>query len=154
MEQDNWMMKLSNTNQIEALKNTNQYTKKFGVVLSDEDVQLLVSERQESLKEQERVEFGKGILPSLIYAFCDSAYIYQDNYVESIVRLQDIFYLYKNESLDDVTDDELIDYMKKCFEGVCQGSLDYLEDTCLEEFARSIREGTRSFIGKYEDEDE
>lgn len=154
MEQENWMIKLSQTSQIESLKKTNQYTEKFGVKLSDTDISVLTSERQNSLKEQERVEFGEGILPSLIYAFCDSAYIYQDNYAESLARLQDIFYLYKNESLDDLTDEELIDYMRSCFDGVCQGSLDYLEDTCLEDFARSIREGTRSFIGKYEDEDE
>jgi len=31
--------------------------------------------------------------------------------------------------------------------------LEYLEDTCLEDFARSIREGTRGFIGKYEEEE-
>jgi len=107
--------------------------------------------RKNSLKEQERIEFGGGILPKLIFAFCDSPFIYQDNYVDTLECLQNIFYLYKNESLDELSDDELIEYMKKHFDNDCQGSLEYLEDTCLEDFARSIRVGTRGFIGKYED---
>lgn len=84
---------------------------------------------------------------------CDSPYIYQDNYLDSLERLQEIFYLYKNESLDEITDDELLDYMKYKFDGICQGSLDYLEDTCLERFARNIRGETRKFFGKYEEDD-
>ena len=149
MEEKNWLLQLSEKNEITAVLNTNQYTERFGLVLSEEEAKLLVQERFESLKEQQRVEFGKGILDKLIYAFCDSAYIFQDNYVDAITRLQEIFYLYKNESMDELTDDELIDYMKDAFENECQGSLDYLEDTCLELFAREIREKTRKFIGRY-----
>ena len=55
------------------------------------------------------------------------------------MRLQESFYLYKNESLDELTDDELLEFMKEAFDGRCQGSLEYLEETVLEEFARNIR---------------
>jgi len=139
--------------QIEVLTKCNQYSQKFGVSLTEKDALTLLDARKNSLKEQERIEFGGGILPKLIFAFCDSPFIYQDNYVDTLESLQNIFYLYKNESLDELTDDELIDYMKKHFDNDCQGSLEYLEDTCLEDFARSIREGTRGFIGKYEEEE-
>lgn len=132
----------------------NQYSEKFGVKLTEKDVLALLEARKNSLREQERIEFGGGILPKLIFAFCDSPYIYQDNYIETIEVLQDIFYLYKNESLDELTDDELIEYMKKHFDGECQGSLEHLEDTCLEKFARSIRNGYRGYIRNYEEEDE
>lgn len=141
-------------NLIQKVLKTNEYTNKFGVSLSEQDAAALLKARKNSLKEQERVEFGEGILPKLIFVFCDSPYIYQDNYADSLEALQDIFYLYKNESLDELTDDELIDYMKKKFEGECQGSLEYLEDTCLEKFARDIRRGTWNPNRKYEDEDE
>lgn len=135
---------LTNTQeQVNALVNTNSYTQKFGVRLTQEEAKELVVSRKENLIEQGRIEFGEGVLTKLIFAFCDSPYIYQDNYVESIERLQEIFYLYKNESLDEVTDDELIDFMKNQFEGKCQGSLDYLEDTSLEEYARWIRRRDR-----------
>lgn len=140
--------------QIKKITECNQYTEKFGVQLSEQDALELVACRKNSLKEQERVEFGEGILPKLIFAFCDSPYIYQDNYTDTIATLQDIFYLYKNESLDELSDDELIEYMKQAFEGECQGSLEHLEDTCLEKFARAIRCNHHGFIGKQEDEDE
>ncbi|WP_238483719.1 DUF6323 family protein [Anaerosporobacter faecicola] len=127
--------------QKENLMNCNTYTTKFGLRLSEQEAQELLVERKESLKREGRIEFGEGILTKLIYAFCDSAYIYQDNYVDTIERLQEIFYLYKNECLDEITDDELIAYMKERFEGICQGDLEYLEDTALESIARKIRRG-------------
>lgn len=126
-------------NQLESVIKCNQYTKKFGLQLSKEEAEILLKDRNDSLKIQERIEFGEGILSKLIFAFCDSPYIYQDNYVDTIGRLQDIFYLYKNESLDELTDDELIEYMKLQFDTQCQGSLEYLEDTSLEIFCRKIR---------------
>lgn len=153
MEENNWIELLNSQTGIQSILQTNQYTKQFGVTLSEEDSILLLNERKTNLKEQERVEFGGGILPKLIFTFCDSPYIYQDNYLDSLERLQEIFYLYKNESLDEITDEELLDYMKYKFDGICQGSLDYLEDTCLERFARNIRRETRKFLGKYEEDD-
>lgn len=134
--------------QLTKVLQCNSYTKKYGITLSEQDAIALVQERKRTLSEQERVEFGEGILAKLIFAFCDSPYIYQDNYVDTIARLQDIFYLYKNESLDELTDDELIEYMKYEFDEKCQGSLDYLEDTSLEEFARQIRRSTKGFLRK------
>ena len=127
--------------QISDLVACNNYTKQFGIRLSQKDAMELIQERRENLIRQERIEFGDGIITKLIFAFCDSSYIYQDNFVDTIQRLQEIFYLYKNESLDELTDDELIEYMKKQFDGRCQGDLDYLEDTALEAFARKIRCG-------------
>lgn len=58
-----------------------------------------------------------------------------------LVRLQEMFYLYKNEMLDEITDDELLKFMREQFESVCYGDLDYLEGTCLDIFAQAIRAG-------------
>lgn len=141
MEDRKWLHMANGSLPIAKLKAANDYTKKFGLALTDEEAALLLGERRDALKEQERVEFGEGILPKLIFAFCDSPYIYQDNYVDTLGTLQDMFYLYKNESLDQITDDELIEFMKNQFDGPCQGSLDYLEETGLEAFARRARFG-------------
>ncbi len=146
-EKENWLFNLSMETQLAKVLETNQYTEKFQLKLTTADAKMLMEERKEELQKQGRVEFGEGIMNKLIYAFCDSAYIYQDNYQDSLLRLQEIFYLYKNESMDECSDDELIDYMKNAFEGICQGDFDYLEDTCLEEFAREIRRRARGFIG-------
>ena len=144
---------MSQKNQIQKVMQTNQYTERFGLVLSEEEANFLVQERSSSLRQEQRVEFGEGILPKLIFQFCDSPYLSQDNYVESIVRLQEIFYLYKNESLDDLSDDELLDYMKEKFDGVCQGDFEYLEGTVLEEFARNVRAESRKYRGSFREEE-
>ena len=106
---------------------------------------MIVAERRSALKEQKRVEFGQGILPQLIYEFCDSDYISQDNYLETMVRLQEIFYLYKNETMDELTDMELIHFRKEQFETVCYGDLEYLEETCLDIFSQAVRGGYRGY---------
>ena len=52
--------------------------------------------------------------------------------------------------MDEITDDELIEFMKNGFDGPCQGSLDHLEDTGLEALARRARFG----LGLYEEEED
>jgi hypothetical protein len=151
MDGETWISITDDNKQVTAVKAANDYTQKFGLVLNEEETSLLLAERREVLKKQQRVEFGEGVLPKLIFAFCDSPYIYQDNYVETLGRLQEIFYFYKNESLDEFTDDELIEAMKELFDGPCQGSLDHLEDTGLERLARNARYGLSS---DEEEEDE
>lgn len=145
MDHMNWMELLSENMQLAALEKTNSYTEKYGLQLTEQDARLLLSERKNSLKEQQRIELKEGVLPKIIYAFCDSDYIYQDNYVDTLLRLQDIFYLYKNETMDELTDDELLAFMKEQFETVCFGDPDYLENTCLDLFSQAVRAGYRGY---------
>lgn len=124
---------------------TNQYTQQYGLVLTQEDTELILEGRKNALQEQRRVEFGESILPRIIFEFCDSAYIRQDNYTQTLLRLQEIFFLYKNEMEDEITDDELLHFMKEQFETICYGDLEYLEGTCLTGFAEAIRAGYRGY---------
>ena len=142
---NNWLESLQNADQLSKVIETNQYTEQFGLTLSKEDAQLILNHRKTTLREQKRVEFGEGIAAKIIREFCDSEYIDQRNYVDTIVRLQDIFYLYKNEMNDEITDDELIHLMKEQYENLCFGDLDYLENTCLSDFAQAIRAGYGGF---------
>lgn len=125
--------------------NCNDKSEEFGLSLTQEEAKELMVCRRETLKEQRRVEFGEGILPQLIEAFCDSQYIEQAEYVATLEELQSIFYLYKNESADMLTDEELITFMREQFEGVCYGSVEYLSETCLARFAQGIRGGNREY---------
>lgn len=124
----------------------NQKTEKYGLILSDEDANKLLLSRKVSLAENQRVEFGEGILPKIIYYFCDSQYINQDNYAETIEQLQELFYLYKNETQDELTDDELLDFMRRQFDDVCFGDMDYLSNTCMERYAKATRAGYKSHM--------
>lgn len=141
MEEKNWLEFMSKQTQVKEVLARNQDTERFGLVLSEKEAELLIAERGEVLKKERRVEFGQGVLPKIIDAFCDSAYITQDDYCDTLVRLQEIFFLYKNEMMDEITDDELLEFMREQFDGVCYGDLDYLEGTCLDIFAQAIRAG-------------
>ena len=143
----NWLDLLQNKTQLSKVMETNEYAEQFGLSLSHQDAQLILENRKMALREQRRVEFGEDIVPKIIHAFCDSDYLDQNHYVDTIIRLQEIFYLYKNEMNDEITDDELIHLMKKQYERICFGDLDYLESTCLSDFAQAIRAGYRGFQG-------
>jgi len=126
---------------IAELRECNELTVIFGLYLSEQQIHDLVERRFESLKDTGRIEFGKGILKKLVTAFCDSPYITQDNYEDIILELQDSFYYFKNESMDQIPDDDLILFMKQHFDGICEGSLEYLSGTSLEDLCRNTRYG-------------
>ena len=137
----NWLALMSKQLQITQVLETNKFTEKYGLALSKEDAEILAEERVHTLQNEQLVEFGQGILPKIIYTFCDSPYIMQENDCESLIRLQEIFYLYKNEMQDEITDDELLEFMQEQFETVCCGDFDYLENTCLDIFSQAVRAG-------------
>ena len=134
-----WLVFVKNQEALTTVLETNRMTQQFGLTLSEQDAELILKEHRNTLREQKRVEFGPGITEKLIYEFCDSQYIPQDEYVDILIRLQEIFYIYKNETQDQLTDDELLRLMKDQFENVCFGDLDYLEGTCLYRITRSFQ---------------
>lgn len=140
MEQE-WMALWQQKNQLGKVLASNEASARFGLYLTEEDAGRILKERTNTLRAKQRVEFGESIVPRIIYEFCDSAYISQDDYVETLIRLQEIFFLYKNETEDRMTDDELLHLMKEQFELICFGDLDYLEQTCLLHFAQAVRMG-------------
>lgn len=119
----------------------NELSSHFSLALTGEQMLQLTEQRFQTLKSTERIEFGAGVLKNLVTAFCDSPYITQQNYEETLGELQDIFYHFKNESEDGLSDDELIEAMKSVFDGKAQGSLEYLAGTALENLCRILRGG-------------
>ncbi|MDO5556480.1 MAG: DUF6323 family protein [Clostridia bacterium] len=117
--------------EITNIKKCNEYTSKYGLSLSENQINNIIERRIESLKANGRIEFRGGIVDKIIKEFCDSPYINQENYAQTIYELIDIFYEYKNDTMDLITDDELITFMKKSFDGICQGDIEYLEGTVM-----------------------
>ncbi|MGL4774602.1 MAG: DUF6323 family protein [Clostridium sp.] len=123
----------------------NELTIKYGLSLSVDEMRELIENRFKALRNNGRIEFGEGILKKLIEAFCDSPYLIQDSYKDVILELQESFYYFKKESMDIISDDELIEFMKRHFDGKCEGSLEYLSDTTLEELCRNTRYGFKTY---------
>lgn len=112
---------------------------KHGLVLTKEQAVRLLETKDEELRYNGRLEFGEGVIGKLITAFCDSPYMNRQNYSQALERLVEIFYYYKNETDGQLSDDELIDYMKTFFNGSCEGSLELLESRELDSLARALR---------------
>lgn len=132
---------MQRTERLRVLARCNALSARFGLCLTQEQMQGLSNARAESLRQTGRVEFGPGVLEKLVYAFCDSPYVQQEDYADTLAALQDAFYYFKGEAMERITDDELIGYMKAVFDGAAQGSIDYLTQTSLETLSRMARTG-------------
>lgn len=123
----------------------NEKTCEYGLKLTNEDVKELINTRKVALKKSGRLEFNGEIIDKIIMEFCDSPYISQYNYNDTINELVEIFYNYKNETLDLIADDELIEIMKDYFDNYCQGSIELLEGKVLYKIADNIRNGVKDY---------
>ena len=115
----------------------------------------LIEKRIETLKQTKRIELGEWVIEKIIKEFCDSAYISQENFVRTLYELIDIFYYYKNETNDMISDDELIKFMRKYYDELANGDLEYLAGTIMEKMKNNIlnNKPIDYEIGKYESEE-
>lgn len=135
------MAQLQERRTVEELAWCNEKTAAAGLRLSPREMLALAGERQTALRAAGRVEFGGGILKKLILAFYDSPYLDNEHYAETLSTLQESFYYFKSEAMETLTDDELLEYMRGCYDGVCGGSLEQLCETSLDELCRAARNG-------------
>lgn len=119
----------------------NDLTERFGLVLTQTQAIELVETRSFALRDNGRIEFGGGVIDKIIKEFCESPYISMHNYTATLHELIEIFYYYKNETMDLISDDDLIKFMKSSFDGICQGSLDLLSGRELYRLAKNLRFG-------------
>jgi hypothetical protein len=109
--------------------------------LTEADAMLLVDTRDNALYATGRLEFGSGIIPKLIDAFCDSPYLMQNTYVETLTALIDAFYYFKNELQDRLGDDVLIAFMRKAYDIPCNGAVTLLTDLVLPALVTALDQG-------------
>jgi len=136
---------LSDPTAVTQILSLNEKTEQYGLVLSSADASALVQTRNEVLSANGRIEVGSATIGKLVDAFCDSAYINQREYTAIMHALIEIFYNAKNETLDRISDDELIDFMKYSFETSCGGSLDLLAGRELNKLAENLRFGVKNY---------
>ena len=122
-----------------ALRQAETAAERFGLRLAPEAYERLGAERRRALRETRRLELGDGILPALMLAFCDSPYLTQAHWEESLTELQSLFYQFKNETRDALPDAELLAAMARVFQER-GGSLTALAMAEPEELRRAARE--------------
>ncbi len=129
----------SRTSQIQEIIELNERTRAYGLVLSSHEVMQLIEVRNQLLKGHGRIELGTETMKKLIDSFYMSPFIQQDDYMLTLMELQEVFYYMKNETEDQISDDELIEIIKDFFENYCRGSVELLQGREIETFARNQR---------------
>lgn len=126
---------------VNSILSCNEETCQYGLILTAEQEHALVLSRNQSLKASGRIELGGGVIEKLIQSFADSPYINSENYEETLHRLIDIFYSFKSDTWEAVSDDQLIEFMKDAFDGSCRGSLELMEAREMAQLSSHIHSG-------------
>ncbi len=130
--------------------NLNEKSMEYALFLTEKDAIMLVQAGKETISMQDRIEFGKSATVKIIEKFMKSTYISQSDYADTIASLIDIFYEAKEESLDILTDDEVIDIMYIFFEKESGGSVDILQGRDMDYLCRKIRNTANGIADDYD----
>lgn len=125
--------------QINKILNLNEETILYGLKLKKEDIMQIIEVRNQVVTGYGRIELGTDVINKLIKSFYNCPFIEQDDYMLTIMELQEVFYYMKNETEDRISDDELIEILKDFFENYCRGSIELLQGREIESFARNQR---------------
>lgn len=106
----------------------NETTRKYGLTLTEQQALALAQTRTTALKDTKRLEFGGGIVDKLIMALCDSPYVTQESYEDTLHEWILLFYELKNNTWDQISDQALINFFKTAYNGCCRGSTELLKE--------------------------
>lgn len=120
---------------------TNEISKTFGLNLSSQDSREIIIARNTTLKDYGRIEVDTEITRKIIMQFCSSPYIQQDDYMETIIEIQDLFHYIKNELDDNIGDAELIEKLADLYNYKCFGVFELLEGRETEKIIRQYKFG-------------
>ena len=115
----------------------NEKSKIYGLTLNKEDVKKIITSRNNTLKSYGRIELDINVTKKIIEVLYESQYTDKDDYVELINDLQEIFYYLKNETLDQISDVEIIEIIDDIY-NKCSGRIDIVQEKC-EAFAKKYR---------------
>ncbi|WP_113671526.1 DUF6323 family protein [Vallitalea guaymasensis] len=129
----------STEQQVNGIIRLNEETVKYGLTLSKHEIMQIIDVRNDLLRGYGRIELGTEVINKLIKSFYNSSYIQQDMYVSTLMELQEVFYYMKNETEDNLSDDEIIEILREFFEDYCKGSIELLQGREIENFAKNQR---------------
>lgn len=117
----------------------NEESSVYGLILTSENVEEIIKSRGYSLKTYGRIDLNMDSTKKIINKIYISQYTDKDDYVEIINDLQDIFYYLKNETLDKISDNEIIDIIGEFYEET-SGRIDNVQ-SLAEKYALDFRLG-------------
>jgi hypothetical protein len=128
-------------NRIHELLVSNEVLKKHGLVLTPADAEEIMAARSRVLKNQGRIELDINVSKTLLSRIARSSYVNQDNYVETVNDMYEIFHYIKNASSDLLSDEEVIDAIMVYYDQVCGGSTEFVMGKGIEKILDNYRHG-------------
>lgn len=96
--------------------------------LSKEEVKGLIINKNKILKDNGLIEINNNVLKILIEYFSNSSFIDRSNYNEILNELVSVFYSYRINLSNRISDEEIIKYLYYNFENTCNGEIILLYD--------------------------
>lgn len=135
------------------LLNTNADSVENGLMLNPAQALELAQTHRRALDLCGRIEIGTDTVQKIIAAFRRSHYLWQKDYADVLNEAVEAFYELKNESEDNISDDDLIVLLAGAFERY-KGTLSpFLQSRELDHLLRALRYGEEVETDK-PDEDE
>lgn len=113
--------------------------KRCGLQLTAAQLASLEEDRTRVLRDTGRIEWDGGILLHLAEYFCDSPYLQQEAYADTLGDLQELFYHLKNEAGDLVPDSTVLKLLRRSYDRA-GGSCEYLRGHSLKELQIWLKE--------------
>ncbi len=121
-------------NQLLALNKT---TKQSGIVLTKSDCAEIAQCRGELLVQTERIEVGAGAVSKIIEMFCDSGYVDQRTFKDTVNALLECFYEIKTQTDDNLDDEAVLGFLLYMFENEVGGDVSKIcMSTAYDDFIR------------------
>lgn len=119
----------------------NEIIFKKGLYLSELDAQELMETKLTTLNNLGRIEINQEIVCEIICEFYDSPYIDKYNYLLEFKELIRVFYYYQSILWTKLTDEQILKYLKECFDGEAAGNIELLYEPCLNNLIEKIESG-------------
>ena len=135
---------------IQNLVDLNAKANNYGLVISEAVAIEIAMYRSQALTEHERFETNSNAISRLTSAFLETRYINQEDFAHTIGEIINLFYLIKNETENNISDDDLISELLKVFTETCFGSLEIMQSKGLEKILRKYKFDDKNIWDDYE----
>lgn len=129
----------NNDKDIKLILDTNKITNNKNLEFSSNEALELIKNKNNVLNNIGRIEIDNTIIDKIIISFYDSEYIDSDNYFEIINSLTETFYIYQNKFSNYLIDDEIIEYLRECYDKC--GSIELLNSIYYDKLNYKITYG-------------
>lgn len=129
----------NNDRDIKLILDTNKITNNKNLVFTSSEALELIENKNNVLNNIGRIEIDNTIIDKIIISFYDSEYIDLDNYFETINSLVETFYIYQNKFSNYLVDDEIIEYLRECYDKC--GSIELLNSIYYDKLNYKITYG-------------